>query len=181
METGQRTAAVQQRNIADNISQMNITDGRYSQALSTLQDMRANAVSAQNGTLSSGDRSIYSNANSQLYADMSQQLGSDAMRSLGLNNIDVNDLDSLDQAIESISSAASQNRAQTNGSEYMMNYNATMRENLLAAESRIADTDYGEETMKLRQQQNLDQYRVFLQKDQMEQQARQNNIQNFMA
>ncbi len=181
METEQRTAAVQQRNAADNISQRNITDGRYSQALSTLQDMRANAVAAQNGTLSDSDKATYANANSQLYADMSQQLGSDAMKSMGLGNLNVNDLDSIDKAIESISSSASENGAATNGTEHMMNYNAVMRENLMAAESRLTDTDYGEEVVNLKKQQTLDKYRTMMQKDQMEQQARQNNIQNFMV
>ena len=180
LEAEQRSQRVQERNAADNISQYNIKDGKLSGVMSSLQDIRANAVYAANGTLSSSDRDAIMNESAQLMDDMAQQIGSDQMAALGLNNLDLSDMDAIDKAIQSVSSEQSSIGAVTNGTEHMMNVNAVMRENLLASQSRIADTDYGEEVTNLRTQENMDRYRVFLQKDQIEQ-AQKTNPMNMMV
>ena len=180
LESEIRSQAVQQRNTADQVSQYNIRDGRLSGVINSLQDIRANAVYAANGTLSSDDRSAVLNNSTQLMQDMTQQIGADEMSRLGLSNLDLTDMDAIDQAIQSVSSEASGVGAMTNASEHMMNVNAIMRENLMASQSRIADTDYGEEVTNLRTQETMDAYRVQLQKDQIEQ-SQKNSVLNMMV
>ncbi len=176
METQQRTAKAQMRNGSDQVSRLNIRDGVLDGVTDYLQDIRENAVYAQNGTLSAGERGDIANANSQLMKGIGQQLSSQQMSELGLDNIDLSDINSIDSAIQSVSDARGQVGAVTNGLEHNISYNSIARENLLSAESSIADTDIAQEITELRKNQTLDAYRTQMQKKQLEDENTKNNM-----
>lgn len=176
LEKEQRTAKVYQRNGRDNVSQLNIRDGVLDGVTSYLQDIRENAVYSQNGTLSSGEKGDIANASSQLMKGIGQQLSSQQMSALGLDKMDLSDLDSIDQAIQNVNNARGSVGAVTNGFEHNISYNSIARENLLSAQSSIADTDVAQEISELKKNQTLDAYRTQMQKKQMEDEANKNNI-----
>jgi flagellin len=176
LEKEQRTAKVYQRNGRDNVSQLNIRDGVLDGVTSYLQDIRENAVYSQNGTLSAGEKGDIANASSQLMKGIGQQLSSQQMSALGLDKMDLSDLDSIDQAIQNVNNARGSVGAVTNGFEHNISYNSIARENLLSAQSSIADTDVAQEISELKKNQTLDAYRTQMQKKQMEDEANKNNI-----
>ena len=176
LEKEQRTDSVQIRNGRDNINQMNIKDGVLDGVKDYLQSMRENAVYAKNGTLSDSEREDIANANSQLMKGVGQELTSSQMKSLGLDKIDVNDIDSIDSALKSVDDARGSVGAVTNGLEHNVSYNSIARENLLSAESSIADTDIAQEITELKRNQTLDAYRMQMQKKQQEDDAQKNNM-----
>jgi flagellin len=176
LEKEQRTDNVQVRNGRDNIGQMNIKDGVLDGVTDYLQSMRENALYAKNGTLSDGERGDIANANSQLMKGIGQELSSSQMKSLGLDNLDVNDVDSIDNALKSVSDARGGVGAVTNGLEHNVSYNSIARENLLSAQSSIADTDVAQEITELKKNQTLDAYRLQMQKKQQEDEAQKNNM-----
>ena len=176
LEKEQRTDSVQIRNGRDNINQMNIKDGVLDGVKDYLQSMRENAVYAKNGTLSDSEREDIANANSQLMKGVGQELTSSQMESLGLDKIDVNDIDSIDSALKSVDDARGSVGAVTNGLEHNVSYNSIARENLLSAESSIADTDIAQEITELKKNQTLDAYRMQMQKKQQEDDAQKNNM-----
>lgn len=176
MEAAQRTHDVNARNSRDNVSHLNIRDGVLDGVTSYLQDIRANAVYSQNGTLTASDRSDIAGVNAQLMQGIGQQLDSSQMKALGLDNIDVNDIDSIDAAIQSVSDARSTVGATTNGYEHNISYNSIARENVLSAESRITDTDIAQEITELRKNQTLEAYRNQMQKKQLEDEEQKSNM-----
>lgn len=176
MESAQRTHNVNARNSRDNVSQLNIRDGVLDGVTSYLQDIRANAVYSQNGTLTASDRSDIAGVNAQLMQGIGQQLDSSQMKALGLDNLDVNDIDSIDAAIQSVSDARSTVGATTNGYEHNISYNSIARENVLSAESRITDTDIAQEITELRKNQTLEAYRNQMQKKQLEDEEQKSNM-----
>ncbi|WP_035765924.1 flagellin [Butyrivibrio sp. NC2002] len=176
METQQRTAKAYIRNGSENISRMNIRDGVLDGVNDYLQDIRENAVYAQNGTLSAGEKGDIANASSQLMKGIGQQLSSQQMSALGLDKVDLSDVNSIDAAIKSVNDARGQVGAVTNGLEHNVSYNSIARENLLSAESSIADTDIAQEITELRKNQTLDAYRTQMQKKQMEDENQKNNM-----
>ncbi len=176
LEKEQRTDNVQVRNGRDNIGQMNIKDGVLDGVTDYLQSMRENALYAKNGTLSDGERGDIANANSQLMKGIGQELSSSQMKSLGLDNLDVNEVDSIDNALKSVSDARGGVGAVTNGLEHNVSYNSIARENLLSAQSSIADTDVAQEITELKKNQTLDAYRLQMQKKQQEDEAQKNNM-----
>ena len=155
---------------------MNIKDGVLDGVTDYLQSMRENALYAKNGTLSDGERGDIANANSQLMKGIGQELSSSQMKSLGLDNLDVNDVDSIDNALKSVSDARGGVGAVTNGLEHNVSYNSIARENLLSAQSSIADTDVAQEITELKKNQTLDAYRLQMQKKQQEDEAQKNNM-----
>ena len=176
LEKEQRTDSVQVRNGRDNINQLNIKDGVLDGVTDYLQSMRENAVYAKNGTLSDSERGEIANANSQLMKGIGQELTSSQMQSLGLDKIDVNDIDSIDSALKSVSESRGDVGAVTNGLEHNVSYNSIAKENLLSAQSSIADTDIAQEITELKKNQTLDAYRVQMQKKQQEDEAQKNNM-----
>ncbi len=176
METQQRTAKALERNGRQQIDKLNISDGVLDGVTDYLQDMRQNAIYSKNGTLTDADRGDISNVNSQLMKGIGERLSSSDMESLGLSNIDVNDVDSIDQAIESVNNARGSVGAVTNGTEHNVSYNSIARENLLSAQSSIADTDIAQEITELRKNQTLDAYRTQMQKKQQEDEAQKSNM-----
>ena len=176
MEKEQRTMKVQARNGTDHISKLNIQDGVLDGVTDYLQSIRENAVYAQNGTLSDSERGDIANANQQLMKGIGQSLDSTQMKQLGLDKLDVNDLDSIDQALKNVSNARSEVGAVTNGYEHNVSYSNVARENLLSAQSSIADTDIAQEITELKKNQTLDAYRMQMQKKQQEDEEQKNNL-----
>jgi flagellin len=176
MEATQRTQGVNVKNARDNISQRNIRDGVLDGVTDYLQDIRANAVYSQNDTLSASDKNDIANVNSQLMKGISQQLDSSQMKALGLDNIDLNDVDSIDAAIKNVNDARGTVGAETNGYEHNMSYNSIARENVLSAESRITDTDIAQEITELRKNQTLEAYRNQMQKKQLDDEEQKSNM-----
>ena len=102
------------------------------------------------------------------------QLVNSTLESLGIADFDVTkdfDLKDIENAMEKVSSARSSLGAQSNSLQHTIKYNDYASYNLTAANSRIKDTDYGEEIIKKNRDEALKQYRFFGIKKQMEQNA----------
>ena len=105
---------------------------------------------------------------------LSIQLENSTLASLGLADYDVTgnfDLKALDQAMERISTARSRMGAQYNRLDHTVAYNDYANYNTVAANSRIRDTDYGEESIKKNRDEALQSYRIFTMNAQMNQNA----------
>lgn len=92
------------------------------------------------------------------------ELVNSTLESLGIADFDVTgdfDLSDLDKAIEMVSEARSSLGAQTNALEHTINYNDNASYNLTVANSRIKDTEYGEEIIKKNTEDILAEYRIF--------------------
>lgn len=92
------------------------------------------------------------------------QLVNSTLESLGIADFDVTgnfNLEDIDNAINMISESRSKMGAQSNALEHIINYNDYANYNLTAADSRLRDTDYGEEMMKKNRDDILQQYRIF--------------------
>lgn len=105
---------------------------------------------------------------------MTMQMQNATLENLGIADFDVTgdfDLGSLESAMDKVSSARSSLGATSNRLDYTINSNTNTSINLTAANSRILDTDYAEETSKLKTQQVLQQYKYFMQNAKMKQQS----------
>lgn len=92
------------------------------------------------------------------------QLVNSTLESLGIADFNVTgnyNLDDIDKAMDMVSSARSTLGAQSNTLEHTIRYNDYASYNLTAANSRIRDTDYGEEVIKMSRDKVLQQYRIF--------------------
>ena len=98
------------------------------------------------------------------------QMENSTLASLGIADFDVTgkfSLDSLDSAISAVSKARSRLGAKTNALSHTINYNENAGLNLMAANSRIRDTDYGKAIIDRNRDDILSQYRIFAMKAQM--------------
>lgn len=101
---------------------------------------------------------------------MTMQLANSTLEELGIEDFDVTkdfDIDSIDSALEKVSSSRASLGAQSNRLDHTINNNINSAINLEAANSRIMDADYGKEITDLRTQQALQQYTIFAQKQRM--------------
>ncbi len=92
------------------------------------------------------------------------QMENATLESLGIADFDVTgdfNLDDIDAAIDRVSEARSRLGAQSNALNHTINYNEYAGYNLTAADSRLRDTDYGEEMTKKNRDEVLQQYRIF--------------------
>lgn len=95
------------------------------------------------------------------------QLENATLEALGIADFDVTgsfNLADIDNAMSKISEARSRMGAQTNRLDHTINSNYYASYNLLASESRIRDTDYGEEITKRNTDEILQNYRIFTMK-----------------
>ncbi len=95
---------------------------------------------------------------------LSIKMVNSTLESLGIADYNVTkdfDLNAIDEAIDKISSARSTLGAQSNALSHVINYNENSSYNLVSANSRIKDTDYGEEMIKKNRDEALEQYRIF--------------------
>lgn len=98
------------------------------------------------------------------------QMENSTLASLGIEDFDVTgkfSLESLDSAISAVSKARSRLGAKTNALSHTINYNENAGLNLMAANSRIRDTDYGKAIIDRNRDNILSQYRIFAMKAQM--------------
>lgn len=94
-----------------------------------------------------------------------------SLETLGLDNfsLDASSLDTIDQAIEQVSTARAEIGAQTNGLESNLNNTRISAENQTAARSTIADTDIAKAVMQLNKQKVMTQYQNMIQEKQVDQ------------
>ena len=105
---------------------------------------------------------------------LSIQMDSSTLESLGIADFSVMgdfSLDDIDSAIQAVSKARSRLGAKTNALNHTINYNENAGLNLMAANSRIRDTDYGKAVTDKNRDDILSQYRIFAMKAQMNNQA----------
>ena len=101
---------------------------------------------------------------------LSIQMDSSMLESLGIADFSVMgdfSLDDIDNAIKAVSKARSRMGAKTNVLNHTINYNENAGLNLMAANSRIRDTDYGTAMINKTRDDILSQYRIFAMKAQM--------------
>lgn len=101
---------------------------------------------------------------------LSIQMDSSTLESLGIADFNVTgkfSLDDIDSAIQAVSKARSRLGAKTNALGHTINYNENAGLNLMAANSRIRDTDYGTAVTNKNRDDILSQYRIFAMKAQM--------------
>ena len=102
------------------------------------------------------------------------QMENSTLASLGIADFNVTgkfSLDSIDNAIKAVSKARSRLGAKTNALGHTINYNENAGLNLMAANSRIRDTDYGLAVTNKKRDDILSQYRLFAMKAQMNNRA----------
>lgn len=98
------------------------------------------------------------------------QMENSTLDSLGIAGFNVTgkfSLDSIDNAIKAVSKARSRLGAKTNALGHTINYNENAGLNLMAANSRIRDTDYGLAVTNKDREDILSRYRIFAMKAQM--------------
>ena len=102
------------------------------------------------------------------------QMANTTLESLGIADFDVTgefSLDAVDSAIQAVSKARSRLGAKTNALGHTINSNENAGLNLMAANSRIRDTDYGKAVTERNRDNILSQYRIFAMKAQMNKDA----------
>ena len=179
METAQRSANIETENAKNKIAKNNIDDGKLSQVNNYLQDIRQNLVKKENGLLSDSDKNDIQNVNDKLYEGLKNTLDEDTFKNLGLDSLDASDIDSVDETIKSVNSMQGKIGASTNALEHFTSFNNVMRENLLSSQSKITDTDYAKESTNLKTQQLLEDFKLQMQKQNMED-KKQKNLNIFM-
>lgn len=133
----------------------NLLDGSRNNGFQIASDGNGNSISIQNSSDST-------------------------LKALGIADFDVTkdfDLSTIDNALNKVSSMRSQGGAQSNRLDYAINFNSYASYNTSAAQSRMADTDYGKAITELKKQQTLQTYSIMMQKRKMQDEAR--RMQNF--
>ncbi|MCR5655385.1 MAG: flagellin [Lachnospiraceae bacterium] len=94
------------------------------------------------------------------------------LEALGIADFDVTsgnfDLSQIDKALDTVSAQRSQSGAAYNAYERAVNYNANASYNLTSAKSKMEDTDIGETISKLKKQQTLNTYSMYMQRRRQE-------------
>lgn len=93
------------------------------------------------------------------------------LEALGIADYDVTkdfDISKIDKALEQVTSARGKLGATSNRLDYAMNYNSYASYNLTASKSRIEDLDYGKAVSEKQKNQILEQYKIMMQKKQIE-------------
>lgn len=95
---------------------------------------------------------------------MEIQLANATLEALGIDDFDVTgsfNIADIDKAIEMVSSARSSFGAQSNALDHTINFNQIASIDMASSRSRIKDTDYGEELIKQKRDEAMEQYRMF--------------------
>lgn len=102
------------------------------------------------------------------------QMANSTLEALGIEDYDVTgkfSIKTIDDAIKKVSDARSSLGAQSNALDYTIRSNDYSAYNTTASQSKIEDTDYAKEITEQKKNQVMDQYRMFAQKAQMENEA----------
>jgi flagellin len=163
MQASVRESGVRIRNMQDHVSLNQTREGSLKSSQQIVQRVRELSVRAANGTLAQSDRRLVQEEINQLNRQIDangqvrfneQPVAEDInARELDLDSINVaanaNDaLSRVDTAMRRITTERSQLGAENNRLTRQMRGEALNRENMIAAESRIADTDFGEASVK---------------------------------
>ena len=174
LETSQRTTNVETENAKSKISKNSIEDGKFSQVSDYLQDIRQNLIKKENSLLSNSDKNDVQNVNDKLYEGLKNTLDEDTFKNLGLDNLDINDIESVNKAMQSVNNVQSKVGTSTNALEHFTNYNSITRENLLSSQSKILDTDIAKEVANLKTRQLIEDFKLQMQKNKIENDKKQN-------
>lgn len=98
---------------------------------------------------------------------------------LGIADFDVTgdfSLDTIDNALKIVSDARGTLGAQSNGLDYLQNYNSTASYQHTAAASKLEDLDYPQAIEEKKKQETLQQYALLMQKKKQEDEARKSSM-----
>lgn len=132
-----------------------------------------NTKNLLDGSLGTLQMASDSNGNSQ-----SVDVGSATLEALGLKDYDVTknfSLDTIDNALNKVTTNRSGIGAQTNRLNYAMNYNAYAAQNTTQAQSRLQDLDMPKAISELKKKQTLQNYAMTLQQKRMQDQRNMSN------
>ena len=104
------------------------------------------------------------------------------LETLGIADFDVTknfDLQTLDDALDKVTSARGSMGAQSNAFDYALNYNAGASYNLTSSVSRLEDLDVPKAISDKKKQQTLQEYAMMMQKKRQEQEAQ--KMRNFFV
>ena len=108
--------------------------------------------------------------------------GNSTLDALGISDFDVTknnfNINSLDKALETVTSMRADGGAQTNRLSYGINVNKNASYNTTASKSRLADLDIPKAISEMKKQQNINQYQMAMQRKKMED-ARNNSARLF--
>lgn len=172
------TANKEIENYQDEQSMINVSDGMYGGTSDYLMDMYTQSLRAGNSLLSKDDRQIINDYMGQLKEDAASMLKTtkfnetrvaddQAVKDLPQNF----DLDSISKSMNAINRQRSQDGARYNGLEHRIRNKETEAYNTTAAQSRIADTEYGAGVTELNKNRTLETYRYQMQNRQMQDRA----------
>lgn len=100
------------------------------------------------------------------------------LQALGIEDFDVTkdfNLQTIDDALDKVTSARGSMGAQSNAFDYALSYNANASYNLTGAKSRIEDLDFPQAVSDQKKQQTLQAYALMMQKKRQEQEAKKVN------
>ncbi|MCR4763694.1 MAG: flagellin FliC5 [Lachnospiraceae bacterium] len=115
-----------------------------------------------------GSVSLVSDGEGTTMSVAQNALTSDSLGVKSFNVLDNFDLDSIDTAMEKVSSARSMAGAQTNTIDYASGYNAIAAENITSSQSVLEDADMAEEIMNVSKNKTLTAAQIMMQKRQEE-------------
>lgn len=101
------------------------------------------------------------------------------LEALGIADFDVTgdfSLDTIDNALKIVSDARGTLGAETNGLDYLQNYNSTASYQHTASASRLEDLDYPQAVEEKKKQETLQQYALLMQKKKQEDEARKSSM-----
>lgn len=104
------------------------------------------------------------------------------LEALGIADFDVTknfDLQTLDDALDKVTSARGSMGAQSNAFDYALNYNAGASYNLTSSVSRLEDLDVPKAISEKKKQQTLQEYAMMMQKKRLEQEEQ--KMRNFLV
>lgn len=170
-----RENTVRSRNLGDQVGLNQISEGYLKGALEGVARARELVLQAGNGT--SDASALQPEADNIVEAVnelAAQGFGADSeaesfLSSLNLSGSVEDNLAALDGLQAQLLERASDLGAQSNGLEARINNYEVNNQNLSAAKSRLADTDYAQVTSDKSKQQTLQQVQIILQKEKNEQ------------
>ncbi len=165
-------------NYQDEKSMLNVSDGMYGGTSDYLMDMYTQSLRAENSLLSADDKQVLNDYMGQLKKDAASMLGTTKFNEMNvadektIKNLPQSfDLKSIADSMKSINSRRSQDGAKYNALEHRIRNKEAEAYNTTAAQSRIADTEYGSEVSELNKNRTLETYRYQMQNRQMQDRA----------
>ena len=165
-------------NYQDEQSMINVSDGMYGGTSDYLMDMYTQSLRSSNSLLSQDDRQIINDYMGQLKEDAASMLNTTKFNETKAADPGVAkslpqnfDLDSISKSMDAVNRQRSRDGARYNGLEHRIRNKETESYNTAAAQSRIADTEYGSEVSELNKNRTLETYRYQMQNRQMQDRA----------